>query len=93
MSGKRTTEAPAESIRKKTKLSSLDHLRKHSIIVVDTSDLNLISQYQPEDATTNPSLILRAHQSGTLTDILDECVRLHTSDIKKKRRHNTHTHK
>ena len=42
----------------------LEQLRQHSIVVADTGDLEAIRRFAPEDATTNPSLILKAVQSG-----------------------------
>lgn len=38
--------------------SALDQLKQHSIVVADTADFGLLAQYKPEDATTNPSLVL-----------------------------------
>lgn len=40
--------------------NQLDALRLHSLVVADTGDLDAIQRYQPHDATTNPSLILKA---------------------------------
>ncbi|RAW06137.1 transaldolase [Halomonas elongata] len=40
--------------------SRLDALKQHSLVVADTGDLDAIRRYQPQDATTNPSLILKA---------------------------------
>jgi transaldolase len=40
--------------------SKLEQLRKITTVVADTGDIEAIKQYQPEDATTNPSLILKA---------------------------------
>ena len=40
--------------------STLDQLKKLTTIVADTGDFELIAQYQPQDATTNPSLIMKA---------------------------------
>ena len=42
------------------KLSKLEQLGNVSTVVADTGDINVIRQYQPEDATTNPSLLLKA---------------------------------
>ncbi|WP_111493404.1 MULTISPECIES: transaldolase [Marinobacter] len=42
--------------------SQLDALKAHSLIVADTGDLSAIRRYQPQDATTNPSLILKAFE-------------------------------
>jgi transaldolase len=44
--------------------SLLEQLRKYSTVVADTGDLSAIKRFSPEDATTNPSLILKAVQSG-----------------------------
>ncbi len=40
----------------------LQSLRQHSVIVADTGDIEAIARFRPEDATTNPSLILKAAQ-------------------------------
>ena len=42
--------------------SLLDSLRQHTVIVADTGDLAAIARLRPRDATTNPSLILKAAQ-------------------------------
>ncbi|PRY72310.1 transaldolase [Halomonas ventosae] len=38
----------------------LDSLKSHSLVVADTGDLDAIKRYRPHDATTNPSLLLKA---------------------------------
>ncbi|MFN7184230.1 MAG: transaldolase [Thermomonas haemolytica] len=40
--------------------SRLDQLRQHSTVVADTGDIGAIARYAPMDATTNPSLLLKA---------------------------------
>ena len=40
--------------------NKLEQLRQVTTVVADTGDIEAIKQYQPEDATTNPSLILKA---------------------------------
>jgi transaldolase len=42
--------------------NQLEQLRKFTRIVADTGDFALLKQYKPEDATTNPTLILKASQ-------------------------------
>jgi transaldolase len=42
--------------------SSLEQLKQWTIVVADTGDFEQIRQFHPQDATTNPSLILRASQ-------------------------------
>lgn len=41
-------------------MNQLNILKQFSTIVADTSDIESICKYQPQDATTNPSLILQA---------------------------------
>ena len=38
----------------------LDQLRQHSVVVADTGDIEAIARFAPMDATTNPSLLLKA---------------------------------
>ncbi|TPE54979.1 transaldolase [Maribrevibacterium harenarium] len=45
-------------------MTALSQLRDHSIVVADTGDIEQIKRFQPQDATTNPSLILAAIESG-----------------------------
>ena len=43
-------------------MNQLEQLQKMTTIVADTGDIDAIGQYKPQDATTNPSLILKAAQ-------------------------------
>ncbi|WP_138440336.1 transaldolase [Marinobacter alexandrii] len=52
----------------------LEQLRQYSTVVADTGDLEAIRRFKPEDATTNPSLILKAVQSGQYDALLNEIV-------------------
>lgn len=52
----------------------LAQLRKLSTVVADTGDLDAIRRFAPQDATTNPSLILKAAQSGQYNALIDETV-------------------
>jgi transaldolase len=56
--------APIETVHPSPKLaiSQLDQLKKFTTVVADTGDFETLKQYQPQDATTNPSLILKAAQ-------------------------------
>ena len=54
--------------------STLDQLKKLTTIVADTGDFELISQYQPQDATTNPSLILKAATQPQYAHLVDQAV-------------------
>lgn len=54
--------------------SRLDQLRKLSVVVADTGDIDLIRQFKPQDCTTNPSLILKAAQKPEYAHLVDEAV-------------------
>ena len=43
--------------------NQLESLRKLTTVVADTGDIDAIKKYQPVDATTNPSLLLKAASS------------------------------
>ncbi|MFM9269633.1 transaldolase [Halomonas elongata] len=50
----------------------LEQLKQYSTVVADTGDLDTIRRFTPQDATTNPSLILKAVQSGQYDALLEE---------------------
>lgn len=52
----------------------LDGLKSHSIIVADTGDFESIRKYQPRDATTNPSLLLKAAQMEEYQEVVEKAV-------------------
>ncbi|WP_020683190.1 transaldolase [Marinobacterium rhizophilum] len=54
--------------------NSLAQLKQLSTVVADTGDLDAIRRFAPQDATTNPSLILKAVQSGKYDTLFDEIV-------------------
>ena len=43
-------------------MSQLDELKKYTTVVADTGDIESIKKFAPQDATTNPSLVLKAAQ-------------------------------
>ncbi|AIT08825.1 transaldolase [Candidatus Francisella endociliophora] len=51
-------------------MTALDQLREHSRVVADTGDFELIKKYKPIDATTNPSLILKAVKDKKYADFV-----------------------
>ncbi len=55
-------------------MSQLDALREMTVVVADTGDIEAIKQYQPQDATTNPSLILSASALPQYAPLIDEAV-------------------
>lgn len=52
-------------------MSLLDSLKRHTVVVADTGDIDAIRQHQPQDATTNPSLLLKAAQQPAYRHIVD----------------------
>ena len=52
----------------------LDKLKNYSTIVADTGDIEQIKVFKPQDATTNPSLILKAAQMPEYSSIIEEAV-------------------
>ena len=55
-------------------MNQLDALRKMSIVVADTGDIEAIKQYQPQDATTNPSLIYKAAQLPQYSNLIQQSI-------------------
>jgi transaldolase len=53
----------------------LSQLKESSLIVADTGDFASIRKYQPRDATTNPSLLLKAAQMPEYQDLVKRVVR------------------
>jgi transaldolase len=48
----------------------LSQLKQHSTIVADTGDFSSLRKYQPRDATTNPSLLLKAAEMPEYSDLV-----------------------
>lgn len=55
--------------------SKLDSLRQHTLIVADTGDIDAIRSLEPVDATTNPSLLLKAAQQPEYAHLLDQALK------------------
>ena len=58
-------------------MNQLDALKQFTTVVADTGDFHQIAQYQPTDASTNPSLILKAVQMPGYKELLDETLSQH----------------
>lgn len=54
--------------------TQLDSLRSMTVVVADTGDIDAIKKYQPQDATTNPSLILSASVLPQYAPLIDEAI-------------------
>ena len=60
--------------------TQLEGLKQHSVIVADTGDIDAIAQFRPQDATTNPSLILKAAQDARYRPLIDEALQAASGD-------------
>lgn len=55
-------------------MNQLDQLKKHTTVVADTGDFEAMKAYKPQDATTNPSLILQASQKAEYKSLVEKAV-------------------
>lgn len=53
-------------------MNKLDQLKQMTDVVADTGDVEAIARYKPKDATTNPSLLLKAVQLPAYKSLFDE---------------------
>jgi len=58
-------------------MNSLDQLRQHTTVVADTGDFDQLGDFRPQDATTNPSLVLKAVQQPRYRRLLEQAVAAH----------------
>jgi transaldolase len=55
-------------------MSKLDQLKKMTVVVADTGDIEAIRAFAPQDCTTNPSLLLKAAQMSHYAHFVDEAI-------------------
>ena len=55
-------------------MNQLDQLKQHTTVVADTGDFEAMKAYKPQDATTNPSLILQASQKDEYKSLVEKAV-------------------
>lgn len=58
-------------------MNTLDQLKQFTVVVADTGDFNSMRAYSPRDATTNPSLILKAVQQDAYKPLVSETIAAH----------------
>ncbi len=58
-------------------MNQLDQLKQHTTVVADTGDFETMRAYKPQDATTNPSLILAASQKAEYKPLVDKALADH----------------
>jgi transaldolase len=61
-------------------MNQLDALRQYTTVVADTGDFMQLGQFQPRDATTNPSLILKAVKKPEYQPLLRQTVQAHRGE-------------
>ena len=73
----------ADPAPKKLRVSSnqMEQLHAFTTIVADTGDIDAISKFKPQDATTNPSLIFKAATMPEYTALVDGAITYGKGDI------------
>jgi transaldolase len=61
-------------------MTLLDSLRQYTTVVADTGDIEAIARHRPQDATTNPSLLLQAAQMPMYRHLVEEATEV-SSDL------------
>ncbi|MCB1085224.1 MAG: transaldolase, partial [Chlamydiia bacterium] len=61
--------------------NKFEGLKEHTIIVADTGEIDEIKKYHPTDATTNPSLILKASEIEEYKPLIEEAVSYGKGDL------------
>ena len=56
-------------------MSQLESLAKHSLVVADTGDIEAVARWRPQDATTNPSLLLTSSEDPRYRRLVDSAIR------------------
>jgi transaldolase len=56
-------------------MSQLESLRRHSLVVADTGDIDAVARWQPQDATTNPSLLLVSAEDPRYRALVEQAIR------------------
>lgn len=56
-------------------VNQLEQLKQFTVVVADTGDFESMREYQPQDATTNPSLILKAAQQEQYAHLVNAAVK------------------
>jgi len=58
-------------------MTQLEQLKKHTTVVADTGDFEAMKEFKPQDATTNPSLILQAAGKEEYRPLIDKAISEH----------------
>ena len=52
--------------------TQLESLKRHSVVVADTGDIDAVARWRPQDATTNPSLLLAAARDARYRHLVED---------------------
>lgn len=55
-------------------MNQLDSLKKYSVVVADSGDIDAIARWRPQDATTNPSLLLASAEDPRYRGLTDRAI-------------------
>lgn len=61
--------------------SQLEQLKEVTIVVADTADFGLLAEFKPEDATTNPSLVLAGSQLPQYHHLMTEAIEFAKANV------------
>jgi transaldolase len=61
-------------------MTALEQLKQYTTVVADTGDFATMAQFLPQDATTNPSLILKAVQKPEYQPLFETAVKAHANE-------------
>jgi transaldolase len=61
--------------------SQFEQLKEHTIVVADTGDVDAIKRLQPQDATTNPSLIFKAAEMPQYEKLITDAIETGNGDL------------
>ena len=56
-------------------MNALESLSRYTVVVADTGDLDAIAKFKPQDATTNPSLLLKVAQQKQFQFLVDDALK------------------
>ena len=56
-------------------MSQLESLSQHSLVVADSGDIEAVARWKPQDATTNPSLLLTASEDPRFRHLVDAAIK------------------
>jgi transaldolase len=56
-------------------MTHIESLKKYSLVVADTGDIDAVARWKPQDATTNPSLLLSSAEDPRYQPLVDKAIR------------------